>query len=234
MRARGVDWEIMKQKYRDVGIDRCVSFPIDDRSQDEYIDGLYNCAQHLNDLLNEQNHIVYIHDNSSISRAPALILTYLCLFCKLRTMDNLKEAERVLKQYHHMSNPNSTVIRALLLKHKAFVDKQKHLMGDCDSSGEEDNNQKEEEGVYLQFRKQYNQKKLPDVLMEQEQQHLFERQEPLIAFNGNPTDPLDIAISEVLQRCEVTIPVIRIKGKRYFVGSSNETLLIGKDGQVEI
>ena len=128
----------MKRSYAECGIDRAVSFPIDDSNQEDFIDSLFNCAQHLNDLINEQGHIVYVHDSSSISRAPALILSYLCLFLKLRTMDNLIEAERLLKQYHHMSSPNSQVIKTLLKKHCAFIDRQKHLTGEGESSDDDE------------------------------------------------------------------------------------------------
>lgn len=142
---------------------------------------------------------MYVHDNSAITRAPALVLTYLCMFLKLRTMENLKEAERLLKQYHQMTSPNINAIKALLKKHQAFVDKQRHFLGDCDSSDDDRANRAEEEGIFLQRRKEYNKKSLPDVQMADEQQFLFERDEPLIEFNGRPGNPLDVAVQEVIQ-----------------------------------
>lgn len=53
MQTRGVDWTVMKRSYAEVGIDRALSFPLNDSNPDEFIDGLFNCAQHLNDLIQE-------------------------------------------------------------------------------------------------------------------------------------------------------------------------------------
>jgi hypothetical protein len=53
MNERGVFWPQMVQKYNEVGIKRVVSYPISDRNESEYIEGLFDCAQHLNDLIEE-------------------------------------------------------------------------------------------------------------------------------------------------------------------------------------
>jgi len=84
----------------------------------------------LNDLINEQGHTVYVHCNSSISRSPALIMTYLCLFLKIRTWENLGEAHKLFKQFHHISEPNLKVVQKLLKKHKLFQDRQKVLLNE--------------------------------------------------------------------------------------------------------
>jgi protein-tyrosine phosphatase len=73
MNERGVFWPQMVQKYNEVGIKSVMSYPISDRNETEYIEGLFDCAQHLNDLIEEQDHVVYLHCNSSISRSPTLV-----------------------------------------------------------------------------------------------------------------------------------------------------------------
>lgn len=133
-----MDWGLLKKKYFESGIKKVMSFPIDDRTQESYITGLFDCTQHLNDLIDEQGETVFIHDNSGVSRAPTLVVSYFCMFLKLRTMDNLPEAERLLKQYHHMSTPNTAVIKALMQKHKAFVNKQKQFHMDIDNSSDDE------------------------------------------------------------------------------------------------
>lgn len=160
MDNRGVDWPKIKTTYAEAGILRTLSYPIDDSNPEELIESLFTCAKHLNTLINDQGHTVYVSDNSAITRAPTLVLTYLCLFLKLRTMENLKEAERLLKQYHQMSSPNTNAIKALLKKQKAFVEEQRHLLGECDSS---DEGQPNEEGIFLLRRKEYNKNRLSEV-----------------------------------------------------------------------
>lgn len=99
MTERGVFWPQLVDKYNEVGIDTrdVMSFPIPDKNEEKYIEELFNAAQHLNDMINERGLTVYVHDNSSITRAPTLALTYLTLFVRIRTYDNLPEACRIIK-----------------------------------------------------------------------------------------------------------------------------------------
>lgn len=44
MANRGVDWHVIKKSYAEAGINRTMSFPIDDSNQDDLVDSLFNCA----------------------------------------------------------------------------------------------------------------------------------------------------------------------------------------------
>lgn len=120
MTSRGVFWPQMVEKYKEVGIKTVMSYPISDKNEDEYIEELFNAAQHMNDLINEKGHTLYIHDSSSITRSPTLVLTYLCLFVRIRTYENLPEACSLIKQYHSVSTPNTKVLQKTLKKHRLF------------------------------------------------------------------------------------------------------------------
>lgn len=157
MASRGVFWPQMVDKYREIGIDRTFSYPIADKDEDQYMDDLFNCAQHLNDLIEEQGHTVYVHDNSSTSRAPTLVMAYFSLFLKIRTIDNASESVKLMRQYHHLSTPNVKVIQKLMKKHKNFVDKQRELNGEL-SDVEEDEEEQEDQAqkeTFLLNRKAY-------------------------------------------------------------------------------
>ena len=97
MTQRGVFWPQLVEKYKEVGIDNVFSYPIPDKDEDEYIEELFNAAQHLNDMISEQGLTVYVHDNSSLTRAPTLVICYLCLFLRIRTYENLPEASALIK-----------------------------------------------------------------------------------------------------------------------------------------
>jgi len=92
-------------------------------------------------LITERGHTVYINDNSSITRAPTLALTYLCLFVKIRTYENLSEACRLIKQYHNVSTPNVKVLEKTLRKHKLFQEKQRQAV--------DEEEEEEYDGTYL-------------------------------------------------------------------------------------
>ena len=53
MNARGVFWPQLVQKYHEVGIKTTFSYPISDKNEKDYIEALFDCSQHLNDLIDE-------------------------------------------------------------------------------------------------------------------------------------------------------------------------------------
>ena len=120
MLERGAFWPQIKQECIKAGIDKVISFPISDKNEDEYIESLFDAAQHLNDLINEKQHTVYLYDNSGMTRAPTLVMTYLTLFRKTVNPEKTLEANKILNEYHSVSTPNVAVVQKLLKKHKAF------------------------------------------------------------------------------------------------------------------
>ena len=136
MEARGFDWHQIKDKYRALGI-LPFSYPINDSSEDGYTDGLFHASQHLNDLVNEQGHTVYLHDNTGISRAPTLLLSYLCLYARIRTYENLPEASKLITTQCNTAVPNLKIITKLLKRCKAFQQKQIAMLGEIDEEDED-------------------------------------------------------------------------------------------------
>lgn len=178
MNARGIKWDRICSKYRDVGIYNCVSHPILDEDEDEYIEELFHAAQHLNDLI-EQGNVVYVYDNTSTSRAPTLILTYLTLFMKCKNYDYLPDAQNEVIMSHEISTPNTKIVAKLLKKHHKFQDRIKlKWTGEADI---DDRRQRFQDNHYLSknYRKNIeNQKfkrheKISDVDMEAERRYLF-------------------------------------------------------------
>lgn len=80
---RGIPWDKLKLTYAENGI-LCQRFPVKDADEDELCASLFVAAQHLNNMLNKQDHTVYLHCTSGISRAPAVLLVYLCLFKRVK------------------------------------------------------------------------------------------------------------------------------------------------------
>ncbi len=88
--SRGLFWPSLKEKYLEEGL-KAFSFPLSDKTEEDYMEGLFDVVQHLNDLVNEQGHTVYIQDTSALSRGPTLLMAYICLFAKYHLHHNLKE-----------------------------------------------------------------------------------------------------------------------------------------------
>lgn len=125
MTERKVFWPQIKQEARKAGINKVMSFPISDKNESEYMDDLFAAAQHLNDLINEQKETVYLYDNSGMTRAPTLVMAYLCLYRKTLYPEKTAEAQKIVSDYHQVSTPNTAVVQKLLKKHKAFQDRQR-------------------------------------------------------------------------------------------------------------
>ena len=89
MRGRGLDWNQLTPLYQKHGIHTFVHQPCDDFSEREYPVQCFTAAQYLNDMISNKGHKVFMHCSSGISRCATVLLTYLCLFKRLRCWKNI-------------------------------------------------------------------------------------------------------------------------------------------------
>ena len=80
---RGVKQDVMMQYYKAKGID-AVHFPIEDFNEHDLTSKLFEAAKILNDMINRKKLNVYVHCTAGMGRAPASVLSYLCIFKKVR------------------------------------------------------------------------------------------------------------------------------------------------------
>ena len=76
MHSRNVDWQALQNWYQesDISVQR---FPIKDFDEADLEQNIAQPIQTLNHLLSN-SHRVYIHCNTGVCRAPAVVLGYLC------------------------------------------------------------------------------------------------------------------------------------------------------------
>ena len=103
----------LKQYYQNHNI-RYYRFPLSDLDEDELCASLFLGAQHLNNMINTEGLKVYVHCTSGISRAPALIVTYLCLFKKVKQWETPRKVAQYLRTYHFNSKPNLRAIERVI------------------------------------------------------------------------------------------------------------------------
>jgi len=239
MLSRGIDWDEMKEQYKDVGIERCMSFPVCDSTEEKYLEDLFDAAQHLNQLLCEEEHTVYIHCGSSITRGPTLALSYLCLFVKLRTYSNLTEANRLLKQYHQVAMPNLTIVKKLLKNNKLFQIRQKMMIQELDNDyGIEVKEESDEEGLFITNKKLYHKHPTKEDI-KMEGYYIFGQEfapMPFDAFNedGKIVSHLDGKILEIVEKYKVTVPILHIANREYLIGTQRLVLTLEKDNEVYV
>jgi len=85
-------------------------FPIDDFSATDKAEKYFQAAQYLNDMINNQGLKVYVHGTSGISRGPTAILTYLAIYKRVNTWQDVLQTERYIHQYHAASHSNTSLV----------------------------------------------------------------------------------------------------------------------------
>lgn len=114
----------MTQLYLSKGIKTAVHFPVDEYNEKEHKMKVFAAAQYLNDMVNNKGHRVYIHCSSGISRAPSVILTYLCLFKRVECWKDIDKADQFLMTHYHVSHPNKVIVNQIISDNHEFQSKQ--------------------------------------------------------------------------------------------------------------
>mmetsp|Transcript_5424 Transcript_5424/g.9131 ORF Transcript_5424/g.9131 Transcript_5424/m.9131 type:complete len:232 (-) Transcript_5424:1076-1771(-) len=120
MLQRGLNQEKMAYVAKLSGINQVVHFPLNDNSEELFIEQLFEGCRILDDLLNKKRQKVLVHCNSGISRAPAIVICYLCLFLRHENWQEPKRVERYLKDLYVLSTPNMGAVTKMLEKNKEF------------------------------------------------------------------------------------------------------------------
>ena len=79
---READTKLLDNEYRKRGINTFHHIPIDDTTEQSFMQGIMESANRLNHLINEKKMKVYIHCKSSVTRAPSAVIAYLCLYVR--------------------------------------------------------------------------------------------------------------------------------------------------------
>ena len=100
-KQRQINWKKIKEHYKNNDI-KCYRFPVNDLGpEDALCASLFVGAQHLNSLLNVQGEeLVFIHCSSGMSRAPAVVVTYLCLFKRVKQWQSTSLVSQFVKAFH--------------------------------------------------------------------------------------------------------------------------------------
>lgn len=72
---------------------------------------------------------VYVHCTSGLSRSPAVVLTYLCLFKKIKCWQTPEEALKYIRTFNPQFNPNMRIIKKCIAANKEFQMSQPENFG---------------------------------------------------------------------------------------------------------
>ena len=80
----------------------------------EYCHCLFEAAKILNDLINNQGHMVFVNCTTGVSRGPTLIIVYLALFIQHDCWDDLEKIYDFLQSEYPYQDPNLSVAQILI------------------------------------------------------------------------------------------------------------------------
>lgn len=108
----------IEKYYRSKGIAHIVNHEIDYDEEQKMFKDYAEAAQRLNNLINDRGLKVYLHDTSSITRAPTLTVIYMCLFLRHQDWQNPDKVEKYVKQFHPLGEPNMYAVRKVIELYK--------------------------------------------------------------------------------------------------------------------
>jgi hypothetical protein len=94
-------------------------------------------AQYLHGLIDKQNKKVFIHCSSGLIRTPTIVLTYLCIFKRVKSWQNVSQTRDFVTESCSQSMPNVPLVEQIVAENRKFQDQQ------VDSNTEKDRKRQE-------------------------------------------------------------------------------------------
>ena len=117
---RAVDVQTEQGWFKKHGFNYCINSPVTDVDEDEYCRSAFQAALKMEELINKQGQHVFLHDYTSISRAPTVIMIYFAVMCRHPTWRNLDELLQFLKLQYSTATPNMRVVKRVLELQKDY------------------------------------------------------------------------------------------------------------------
>ena len=79
-------------------------YPVNNKDAD-YKEKVFMAAQYLHGLIDKQSKKVFIHCSSGLIRTPTVVLTYLCIFKRVKTWKNISATRDFMTECCSKSMP---------------------------------------------------------------------------------------------------------------------------------
>jgi len=105
--------------YRAVGIGTAMHYPCS-KNDPDYKDKVFMAAQYLHGLIDKQDKKVFIHCSSGLNRTPTIVLTYLCIFKRVKSWKNVPLTRDFVVESCSKSVPNVPLVEQIIAENKDF------------------------------------------------------------------------------------------------------------------
>jgi len=131
MDEMGIVWQNQMNEYRSNGIETAMHYPVNNKDPD-YKEKVFMAAQYLHGLIDKQNKKVFIHCSSGLIRTPTVVLTYLCIFKRVKTWKNISLTRDFVTECCSKSMPNVATVEQIVAANKKFQDDQVDIQEEKD------------------------------------------------------------------------------------------------------
>lgn len=118
-RPRGVNWTKLKDLYQLKQM-KVLRYQVNDMKEKELVSNLFTAAQHLHKLLDAEKQRTFVHCSSGITRAPEVVIVYLCLYKRHRCWDDPDSVAQFVKTFNFRILPNMRAVKKCIEQNKDF------------------------------------------------------------------------------------------------------------------
>lgn len=123
-RPRGINWNKLKDIYAHKGM-KVQRYQVNDMREKDLVSSMFLAAQYIHKLVDQQNLQTFVHCSSGITRAPEVVIVYLCLFKKHKAWASPESVAHFLKAFNFRINPNMKAVKKCLAANLEFQNVQK-------------------------------------------------------------------------------------------------------------
>ena len=110
----------MKELYGKHGIYSVKNLPIPEFNRlSQLCNLLFDACKYLDEILMTHRK-VYVHCTSGMTRAPTLVILYLCLYCKVQSWNDPISTYKFFKRNRDVCFPNMRAVFKTLIKNRQF------------------------------------------------------------------------------------------------------------------
>ena len=117
---RSVDVKTEQAWFKRQNFNYTVLSPVSDIADEEYARSAFEAALKLEELINKQGQHVFLHDFTSISRVPTVLMVYLSVMCRHHAWSDLQELLQFVKRLYAYATPNMRIVQKVLEQQKDY------------------------------------------------------------------------------------------------------------------
>lgn len=166
--SRSINQDKIIKIYQQCKILNVINIPIDDGTEKSFEEQLVEAAVQLHKMVKLQRLKVFVHCTSGYNRAPAVVITYLCLFMLHPNWQSSYDVAAWLKMNYKASYPNLKLVKRTIESNDEITNREKDRIQNDQDRQRKLEEQEQERQRQLDLERQRKQEEI-DRLRKKEQ-----------------------------------------------------------------